>query len=222
MCKYRVIRLSCWNSMILGLATNSQEKKAINLFRKLESSSSLDPDFVSFIGVLTACNHSGLVDSVKEYFSLMTETYNIKPSVQHYSCMVDVLGGTGFLEEPEELIKGMPIPPDAIIWGSLLSSITRFGYAEMAERAARQLNELDPSQTSSFVLMSNVYASSGRYQKAIEQRVVLKQKQIEKVPGCSLIELNGKVHEFVAGGTLHPSTAKIYHALDEMLLQQNE
>ncbi|CAI0449151.1 unnamed protein product [Linum tenue] len=214
--------LSCWNSMILGLATNSQEKKAINLFRKLESSSSLDPDFVSFIGVLTACNHSGLVDSAKEYFSLMTETYNIKPSVQHYSCMVDVLGGAGFLEEAEELIKGMPIPPDAIIWGSLLSSSTRFGKAEMAERAARQLNELDPSQTSSFVLMSNVYASSGRYQKAIEQRVVLKQKQIEKVPGCSSIELNGKVHEFVAGGTLHPAAAKIYNALDEMLLQQNE
>ncbi|CAN1758956.1 Pentatricopeptide repeat-containing protein At2g42920, chloroplastic [Linum perenne] len=213
--------LSCWNSMILGLATNGHEQEAIDLFGKIESSS-LYPDSVSFIGVFTACSHAGLVDTAKEYFSLMTEAYNIEPLIQHYSCMVDVLGRAGLLEEAEELIKGMTISPDAIIWGSLLASSNIHGNTEMAKRAARNLNELDPSGASSFVLMSNVHASSGQFREAIKQRTGLKEHQIKKVPGCSSIELNGEVHEFIAGGSLHPEAGKIYDALDELGLVLNQ
>ncbi|CAN0913942.1 Pentatricopeptide repeat-containing protein At2g42920, chloroplastic [Linum grandiflorum] len=216
--------LSCWNSMILGLATNGHEQEAIDIFEKIPLSN-LEPDFVSFIGVLTACNHGGFVDMAKEYFSLMRESYNIKPLIQHYSCMVDVLGRAGFLEEAEEVIKGMTdVVPDAIIWGSLLSSSEIHGNVEMAKRAATELYKLDPSGTSRFVLMSNVHASAGQLEEAIEERVVMKENQVTKVPGCSSIELDGEVHEFVAGGSLHPEAGKIYDTLDELgfILKQTE
>ena len=111
--------LSCWNSIIMGLATNGCEEEAIELFSRLKSSSFV-PDDVSFLGVLTACSHSGMVEKARKYFSVMRETYRIAPSIKHYSCMVDVLGRAGLLEEAEKLIDGMPLKADAIIWGSLL------------------------------------------------------------------------------------------------------
>ncbi|KAJ9147144.1 hypothetical protein P3X46_029336 [Hevea brasiliensis] len=215
--------LSCWNSTILGLAMNGQDNEAFQLFSLLESSN-LKPDHVSFIGVLTACNHSGLVDKAKDYFLLMKERYKIKPSIKHYSCMVDVLGRVGLLEEAEELIRSMPMDPDTIIWGSLLWSCCKYGNIEMANRAAKHLIELDPSESSSFVLMANFFAASGHFEEAIEQRLSVKEKQIEKEPGCSLIEVNGEVHEFVAGGRLHPKSKEIYYLLDflKLIIKETE
>ncbi|KAJ6773969.1 REPEAT-CONTAINING PROTEIN putative-RELATED [Salix purpurea] len=189
--------------------------EAVRLFSMLESSN-LKPDYVSFIGVLTACNHAGMLDRAKDYFLLMAETYKIEPSIKHYSCMVDVLGRAGLLEEAEELIRSMPVNPDAIIWGSLLSSCRKYGNIEMAKRAAKHVNELDPNESSSFVLLSNVYAAHSHFEEAIEQRLSLKEKQMDKEPGCSLIEVNGEVHEFVSGGRLHPRSKDIYHALDDL------
>lgn len=207
--------LSCWNSIILGLAMNGHENEAIQIFSMLESSN-FKPDNVSFIGVLTACNHSGMVDKAKDYFLLMTEKYKMKPSIKHYGCMVDVLGRAGLLEEAEELIRSMPVNPDDIIWGSLLSASRKYGNIETAKRAAKHVTELDPSECSSFVLMSNVYAASSHYEEAMRQRLSLKEKQIDKEPGCSLIEVNGEVHEFVSGGRLHPKAKEIYHLLDDL------
>lgn len=209
--------LSCWNAMILGLATNGCEQDAIRLFSKLESSS-LEPGYVSFIGVLTACNHAGMVDEAKSYFSLMTGRYKIKPDIKHYSCMVDVLGNAGLLEEAEQLIRNMPIDDDAIIWGSLLSASRKHGNVEIAKRAAKHVIEHDPAESSGYVLMSNVYAATKQFEKAIKLRVLMKEKQLEKEPGCSLIEVDGEVHEFVSGGRLHPQAKEIYSVLNELKL----
>ncbi|KAK5783202.1 pentatricopeptide repeat-containing protein At2g42920, chloroplastic [Gossypium arboreum] len=209
--------LSCWNAMILGLATNGCEQEAIRLFSKLEASS-FEPDYVSFIGVLMACNHGGMVDRARQYFSLMTEKYKIKPSIKHYSCMVDVLGNAGFLEEAEQLITSMPINGDAIIWGSLLSACRKHGNVEMAKKAVKHVIELDPDESSGYVLMSNVYAANKQFEEAIKQRLLVKEKQLEKEPGCSLIEVNGEVHEFVSGGRLHPQAKEIYPVLNELKL----
>lgn len=206
--------LSCWNSMIMGLATNGCEGEAIELFTRLNSFN-LEPDDVTFLSVLTACNHPGLVDKAKEYFLLMTKKYKIEPSIKHYSCMVDVLGQAGLLEQAEKVILSMPIEPDAIIWGSLLSACRKHGNVEMAQRAAERVIELEPSESSAYVLMSNVYADSSRFEEAIEQRLSMKEKRIEKEPGCSLIEVDGEVHEFVAFGRTHPRTKEIYSLLDE-------
>lgn len=206
--------LSCWNSIIIGLAMNGHEREAFEFFSELELSK-FKPDSVSFIGVLTACKHLGAVDKAKDYFALMMNEYKIEPSIKHYTCMVEVLGQAAFLEEAEELIQGMPIKPDAIIWGSLLSSCRKHGNVQRAKRAAQRVYELNPSDASGYVLMSNVYAASNKFEEAVEQRVLMKENLTEKEPGCSSIELYGEVHEFLAGGRLHPKTQEIYHLLND-------
>ncbi|KAL9145477.1 hypothetical protein ABFS82_13G044800 [Erythranthe guttata] len=194
--------LSGWNSMILGLATNGFEEEAFQLFTELEQSSNLNPDSVSFIGVLTASNHSVRVDKAREYFKVMKETYGIEPTIKHYGCLVDVLGRAGLIEQAAEVIKSMPMKPDAIIWGSLLSACRRCRDVGVAELAARNLLLAGPDETSAHVLMSNVYAASGDFKKAVNERTKMKKKKMEKQPGCSFIEVDGEVHEFLSGGDL--------------------
>ncbi|KAI8006611.1 Pentatricopeptide repeat-containing protein [Camellia lanceoleosa] len=201
--------LSCWNSIILGLATNGREEEALQFFLRLESLSEHEPDCVSFIGVLTACNHSGLVDKARDYFTLMTKKYNIEPSMRHYGCLVDVLGRAGLVEEAEEVIMtGMPMSPDEVILGSLLSACWKHGNVEIGQRVAKKLVELNPRESCGYVLMSNFYAASGEFEKAMAERIAMKKKQ----PGCSSIEIDGVVHEFVAGGRrLNPQIQEIYY-----------
>ncbi|KAI8006606.1 Pentatricopeptide repeat-containing protein [Camellia lanceoleosa] len=201
--------LSCWNSIILGLATNGREEEALQFFLRLESLSEHEPDCVSFIGVLTACNHSGLVDKARDYFTFMTKKYNIEPSMRHYGCLVDVLGRAGLVEEAEEVIMtSMPMSPDEVILGSLLSACWKHGNVEIGQRVAKKLVELNPSESCGYVLMSNFYAASGEFEKAMAERIAMKKKQ----PGCSSIEIDGVVHEFVAGGRrLNPQIQEIYY-----------
>ncbi|CAM8958875.1 unnamed protein product [Rhodiola kirilowii] len=206
------LSLSCWNSMILGLAMNGYEDEAIGLFSRLKLLN-LRPDEVSFVGVLTACNHSGLVNEALEYFSSMINTYSLQPSIKHYGCLVDALGRAGRLREAEELILSMPIEPDVVIWSSLLSSSRKHGEVEMAERAATSLLRLDPSDACGYVIMSNVYSSSDRFEEAMEQRLAMRKMGAEKDPGCSLICVNGEVHEFISGGRLHTQSEQIYTML---------
>lgn len=208
--------LSCWNSIILGLATNGRAETALQFFSRLKSSDH-EPDGVSFIGVLTACNHSGLVDEARKYFALMTEEYKIEPSLKHYGCLVDALGRAGLLQEAEEVIRSMPRRPDSVIWGSLLSACWKHGNNEIGQRVAKILIELDPSESSGHVLMSNAHAASGEFEKAIHERVLMKKKQIEKQPGCSLIEVDGVVHEFVAGGKLSSQIQEMYFPVNNDL-----
>ncbi|KAD6796527.1 hypothetical protein R6Q59_019686 [Mikania micrantha] len=211
--------LSCWNSMIMGLATNGRENEAIELFSKL-GSSDLEPDDVSFIGVLMACNHSGLVGKAKHYFHLMRERYKIEASIKHYGCMIDVLGRAGLLKEAETLVKSMPMKADGVIWGSLLSSCRSYGDVKMGEWAYRNLINLGvgaDEESCGHVLLSNVYASTGHFDMAMQERILMKQKQIDKNPGCSLIEVNGEVHEFLSGGRLHPQTP----LLQNLILDDN-
>ncbi|KAF5766974.1 putative tetratricopeptide-like helical domain superfamily [Helianthus annuus] len=209
--------LSCWNSMIMGLAMHGRENEAIELFSRLDS-----PDDVSFIGVLTACNHSRSVGKAKHYFSLMKERYKIKPSIKHYGCMIDVLCRAGLLKEAETLIKSMPMKPDAVIWGSVLSSCRRYGDVKMGQWAYNNLLDLGVDESCGHVLLSNVYAAGGQFEMAIQERMLMKEKRIEKNPGCSLIEVDGEVHEFVAGGRLHPQVQEIHCLLENLTLMLHD
>ncbi|XP_057515270.1 pentatricopeptide repeat-containing protein At2g42920, chloroplastic [Amaranthus tricolor] len=195
--------LSSWNSMILGLANNGCEEEAFELFYELISLK-IEPNEVTFLGLLIACCYKGYVNQARDFFLLMKERYKIKPSIKHYSCMVDVLGQAGLLNEAEQLIKKMPMEPDAIIWGSLLSSCRKYGNVEMAIRAGRHINEINSNDSAAYILMSNVYAASGQFENAIEQRVSMKERHVPKEKGCSSIEVNGQVQEFGSAGKLHP------------------
>ncbi|XP_058101218.1 pentatricopeptide repeat-containing protein At2g42920, chloroplastic [Magnolia sinica] len=212
--------LSSWNSVISGLGMHGRGKEAMELFLRLKSS--LQPDSVSFLAILTACNHSGMVDEARHYFSLMIETYKIEPMIKHYGCMIDILGRAGHLEEAEDLMKNMPIEPDIVIWGSLLSAYRSHGNVEMCEWVVEQMIELDPGDSCGYVLLSNAYADASRFSDAVDVRLMMKEKWVRKEPGCSLIEVEGVVHEFVAGGKLHPQAREIYRLLDELGLQLKE
>ncbi|XP_023530494.1 pentatricopeptide repeat-containing protein At2g42920, chloroplastic [Cucurbita pepo subsp. pepo] len=209
--------LSSWNSMIFGLAVNGCENEAVMLFKMLESSSNLKPDSVSFMAVLTACNHGAMVDEGRGFFSLMTNTYRMEASIKHYNIMVDILGRAGFLEEAEQLIETMPVEADSIIWGCLLSACRTYGNTEMGKRAAEKVKELDPEESMGYVVMANIQASTNDFVGAMEERVSMRMKKVKKEAGCSVIEVDDEVHEFIAGGgRSNPKAREIYLVLDEL------
>lgn len=193
--------LSSWNSMILGLANNGFEDEAIRLFKDLELSE-IKPDEVTFLGVLTACVYSGNVNQARDYFLMMTQKYEIEPSIKHYSCMVEGLGKAGLLNEAVRLIITMPMSPDVATWGSLLSASRKHGNVEMASLASKHVKELDSKDSSAYVMMSNVLAMSGEYENAVEQRVLMRKMDVLKERGGSSIEIDGEVREFASGGRL--------------------
>ncbi|WOL07991.1 pentatricopeptide repeat-containing protein [Canna indica] len=210
--------LPSWNSLILGLAMHGHFEEATQLFSRLQSSS-LKPDNVTFLNILTACNHSGMVDEAMHYFSLMINDYSIEPGIEHYGCMVDLLGRAGLLEEAEKLIQMMPVEPDPAIWGSLLSAGRFHRNVDIARRAGREVLQLDDLDTGGYVLLSNTYAEAGETSNAIKTRVKMKEQKVRKEPGCSMIEIDGLTYEFVAGGMMHPQAKEVYEILEGLASQ---
>ncbi|XP_010254277.1 PREDICTED: putative pentatricopeptide repeat-containing protein At3g15930 [Nelumbo nucifera] len=204
-----------WTAMIVGLAVNGHGEEALDLFHEMLRSS-VKPDEVTYIGVLCACTHGGLVDKGRELFSRMTTFHGIEPNVTHYGCMVDLLGRAGHLIEAQELIKNMPMKPNSIVWGALLGACRVHKDAELAEIAVKHLLELEPENGAVYVLLSNIYAACNRWGDVREVRKMMMDRKIKKTPGCSLIEMNGVVHEFVAGDQSHPQSSEIYSKLDKM------
>ncbi|KAJ6811321.1 pentatricopeptide repeat-containing protein-like, chloroplastic [Iris pallida] len=205
--------LSTWNAMISGLAMHGHGEDAVRMFSRLESSR-FQPDHVSFIGILTACNHSGMVDEARYYFSRMSRVYGIERGIEHYGCLVDVLGRAGLVQEAEDVIGRMHIAPDSIVWGSLLSACRSCGNVEIGERAAAKIIELDPRDAGGYMNLSNGYASCGDFDRAVRVRTAMERKGVRKEPGCSVIEVDGVVSEFVAGGMLHARAGEICRVLE--------
>lgn len=205
-----------WTAVILGLAVNGHGEEAIDMFDRMLRAFEA-PDEVTFIGVLTACTHAGLVDKGRDFFLSMTVTYRIAPNVIHYGCIIDLLGRAGKLREALETIGKMPMKPSSAIWGTLLAACRVHGNSEIGELAAERLLELDPENSMAYVLLSNLYAKSNRWGDVRWLRQVMMEKGIKKEPGCSLIEMNGTIHEFVAGDRSHPMSEEIYSKLDKVL-----
>ncbi|KAJ0075054.1 hypothetical protein Patl1_34576 [Pistacia atlantica] len=204
-----------WTAMIVGLAINGHGQEALDMFSEMLRAS-ITPDEVTYVGVLCACTHTGMVDEGRKYFSGMTSQHSIEPNVTHYGCMVDLLGRAGRLKEALEVIKNMPMKPNSIVWGALLGACRVHKDAEMAEMAAKQILELDPDNGAVYVLLCNIYAACNRLDNLREVRQLMLDRGIKKTPGCSLIEMNGVVHEFVAGDQSHPETGEIYLKLEKM------
>ncbi|GAA0139167.1 hypothetical protein LIER_00770 [Lithospermum erythrorhizon] len=191
-----------WTGMIVGLAINGHGKEALSMFSKMLEASEM-PDEITYIGVLSACTHSGLVNEGRMFFARMIVDHDIKLNVAHYGCMVDLLGRAGKLMEAYEVVKNMPIKPNSIVWGSLLSACRVQKNVDMAETVAKRLLQLEPDNGSAYILLCNIYATCKRWNSLHEVRNLMMVKGIKKIPGCSLIEMNGMVHEFVAGDQSH-------------------
>ncbi|MCD7449459.1 hypothetical protein HAX54_052421 [Datura stramonium] len=205
-----------WTAIIIGLATNGHEREALDMFFEMLRASET-PDDVTYIGVLSACTHMGLVDEGKRFFASMTSQHRIQPNVIHYGCMVDLLGRAGRLEEAYEVIKNMPMKPSSIVWGALLGACRVHKDVQMAEIAAQQILQLDPGNGAVYVLLCNIYAACKKWENLHETRRIMTDRRIKKTPGCSLIEMHGIVHEFVAGDQSHPQSKSIYSKLAELI-----
>ncbi|KAL4202386.1 hypothetical protein AMTRI_Chr02g263480 [Amborella trichopoda] len=207
--------IGTWNAMIVGLAIHGFTDGALRVFEDMLKEN-ITPNAITFIGVLSACSHGGLVSEGRRYFALMSDDYQIEPNLKHYGCMVDVLGRAGYLEEAQEVIRQMPIKPDQVVWATLLAACRLHNNLEIGEYMAKGLMELSPSEPSGYVLLSNIYAAAKRWEDVIKVRKMMRERGVKKVPGCTSIELNGEVYEFVAGDYSHPLSNEIYIKLDEM------
>ncbi|KAG8378781.1 hypothetical protein BUALT_Bualt07G0020700 [Buddleja alternifolia] len=205
-----------WTALIQGLASNGQGKKALK-FYNLMIQEDIKPNDVTFIGVLSACNHAGLVEQGQGYFISMTRDFGIQPRIEHYGCMVDILARAGLIENTYEFIKNMPIKPNTIIWRTLLASCRVYKHVELAEEALKHVIRLEPAHSGDYILLSNLYASTGRLEDAVTLRNEMKRLGIKKSPGYSYIELDGIVHEFSAEDKVHPQSREVYKAIEKMM-----
>ncbi|KAE7998811.1 hypothetical protein FH972_003319 [Carpinus fangiana] len=188
--------IAAWTSIIYGLAMNGKTSKALELFSEVKQAGA-KPDDITFIGVLSACNHGGLIEEGRHFFNSMTKEYKIEPKLEHYGCLIDLLGRAGKLDEAEELIEEVPKENSEIIvplYCSLLSACRVHGNVEMGERVAEWLVKIESSDSTSHTLLANIYASSDRWEDVMKVRRKMKNLGVKKVPGCSSIEVNGIVH----------------------------
>ncbi|XVE79963.1 hypothetical protein DITRI_Ditri14bG0099600 [Diplodiscus trichospermus] len=198
-----------WNAMISALAFHGRPHEALSLFERMSTEGrDACPNDVTFVGVLSACVHAGLVDEGWRYFKLMSSTYGLTPKIEHYSCMVDLLARAGQLYEAWDFIEKMPEKPDEIVLGALLGACQKCKNIDVSERVMQLLLQIEPSNSGNYVISSKIYANSRRWDESAKMRVLMRQKGVNKTPGCSWIEIEAQLHEFLAGDDL------LYHSID--------
>ncbi|KAJ8643893.1 hypothetical protein MRB53_005641 [Persea americana] len=207
-----------WNAMIGGFAMHGHGRDALQLFQTMLASG-IQPTDVTFVGVLRACSHAGMVDQGLSYFKAMTEGYNVEPTIEHYGCMVDLLGRAGRLEEAEKLMKSTDEGRDVVLLKTLLGACRVHGNIEIGERIGNQLIDLASDDSSCYVLLANLFASVGRWEDVNKLRNLMKKRGVRKIAGCTSIELDSVVHEFHAGDMSHPRIEEIYAKLEEIRLE---
>ncbi|EXB36666.1 hypothetical protein L484_002079 [Morus notabilis] len=202
-----------WAAIIGGFAVHGQVMEAIRCLERMQADDGLKPDGVVLLGVLTACTHAGLQKEGQLLLHNMESQYGILPKHEHYSCVVDLLCRAGKLREAYQLIRRMPMKPLASVWGALLSGCRIRNYVDLAELAVKELvlleNEDKRGQDGVYVQLSNIYLAAQRTEDAVLIRKMIGDKGIRKTPGCSTVEVDGRVNEFVSGDIVHSCQAKI-------------
>ncbi|KAL3813515.1 hypothetical protein ACJIZ3_014783 [Penstemon smallii] len=208
-----------WNAMVCAYAHHGHGNEALLTFQKMQLENIM-PNHATFVAVLRACAHIGLVNEALHYFNLMQNRYGLEPQLEHYSSMVDILGRSGRLVNALKLIQEMPFEADDVIWRTLLSICKMNGNVEVAVIAANSLLELDPQDSSAYILLSNIYADAGMWSEVSKMRKIMRHCGLKKEPGCSWIEIQSEVHMFLVGDKAHPRCEEIYDKLgmlfDEM------
>ncbi|GAV84881.1 PPR domain-containing protein/PPR_3 domain-containing protein [Cephalotus follicularis] len=211
--------LTAWNSMINCFALHGQGARAITVFEEMMQCGDghVMPDGVTFIGLLNACTHGGLLEKGRAYFELMTRNYGIEPRIEHYGCLIDLLGRAGQFEEALEVVRTMNIPPDEVVWGSLLNGCRIHGHTDLAEFAVKRLIEIDPKNGGYGIMLANLYGELEKWDEARKVRKLLKERNAYKTPGCSWVEIDNQVHQFYSVDRTHPRTEEIYMMLDSLI-----
>ncbi|KAJ8639236.1 hypothetical protein MRB53_015930 [Persea americana] len=205
-----------WTSMITAYGSHGQAIEALELFREMQQTEA-KPDRVTFLAVLSACSHAGLVDEGCHYFNQMTSGYGIKPALEHYSCLIDLLGRAGRLHEAYNTLQNTPmLRTDAGLVGALFSACNLHGNLVLGEEVARLLIEIDPDDHSTYIVLSNMYAATGRWDKVRQVRSEMKQRRLKKTPGCSWIEVDKRINPFFVEDKSHPQAEMIYACLKSL------
>eukprot|EP01018_Ginkgo_biloba_P040022 Gb_26861 [translate_table: standard] len=204
-----------WTVMIAGYGKYGHVKEVFQLLKQMQEAD-MKPNHITFLAILSACSHAGLVEEAWHYFGSMTHDYCFTPRVEHYTCMVDLLGRAGHLVEAYDFINKMPIEPDPAIWGALLSACRIHANIELGILAAEKLFELDPDSSGNYVVLSNMYAASSRWEDVSKVRQMMKDRGLKKEPGCSWIEVQKRVHVFLVGDKSHPQSEEIYATLERL------
>ncbi|KAM1494549.1 hypothetical protein EV2_029833 [Malus domestica] len=199
-----------WGAMISGFAIHGDAEKCFELFDEMVANG-MYPNEVIFVAILSACSHAGRVEMGYEYFYKMVHDYGIRPSIEHYGCMVDLLGRAGRLEEAEELIMSMPENPNSVIWGALLGACRTHGDLRRGNLAFKHLTELEPMSGDRYKLAGIMFANTGEKESATEIQKLIGENELETTRGMSFIEIDGVVHEFVAGTIHHSRHKEIYN-----------
>ncbi|KAJ6824842.1 putative LRR receptor-like serine/threonine-protein kinase [Iris pallida] len=204
-----------WTSIIGSYASHGHGREAIQLFDRMLNENIM-PNEISFVAVLSACSHGGLVKEGYKYFRAMQENHNVAPGIEHFTCMVDLLGRAGLLDEARNFIYENSISHHTVMWRALLSACRVHQNVKMAVWASEQLVQLDPDDVGSYVLLSNIYASQRKFAEASKLRKLMQDRGMTKEPGWSWIQLRNKVHAFVAGDRSHPEAEGIYSYLERL------
>ncbi|KAL5997799.1 hypothetical protein ACLOJK_008731, partial [Asimina triloba] len=223
--------LVSWTVMVAGYGMHGHGQQAIELFNQMLKLG-IKPNEVSFVAILSACSHSGLVDEGWTFFHIISNC-GIEPNLEHYVCMVDLLSRAGHLSKAYGFIKSMPIKPDSSVWAALLSGCWTHRDVKLAEKVAEHVFELEPENTSHYILLSNIYAEADKWDaaKKVRERIgsskrlqerIGSSKRLQENPGCSWIEIKGKVHVFAAGDRSHPHAKRIKSLLEGVRTRMKE
>ncbi|XP_058109448.1 pentatricopeptide repeat-containing protein At1g25360 [Magnolia sinica] len=204
-----------WNAMIAALGQHGQGTEALDLFDRMLHEG-ISPDRITFLTVLSACSHAGLVEEGCRYFELMENVYGITPSADHYARLIDLLCRAGRISEAKNMIGTMPFKPRPPIWEALLSGCCIHGDMALGIHAAEKLFELTPQHDGTYVLLSNMYAAVGRWDDVARVRKMMKDRGVKKEPGCSWIDVANKVHVFLVDDTVHPEVQQVYRFLESL------
>ncbi|CAN6447162.1 unnamed protein product [Victoria cruziana] len=208
---------SAWNALIRGLSLNGCEGEALNVFREMQLLQ-VEPDSFTFLALLTACRHAGWLDAAWHFFNCMRTVRGIKPSLAHYGCMVNLLGHAGNLLEAEELLLNMPMKPGISTWGALLFACRSHGNVEVGERVTHRILDLDPGNTDCQLLLANIYAEAGQWQRAVNIREMMKEVcQGQRIPGLSSVHVVDEVHGFVAGSHMRQGQSYFFLNRDNIM-----
>ncbi|KAL7114943.1 hypothetical protein ACP275_04G152900 [Erythranthe tilingii] len=204
-----------WTAMISAYQQHGCADRVVEMFDEMLKAG-IKPDYITFVSVLSACGHTGRVDEGFSYFNLMSESYKMNPGLEHYACMVDLLGRAGRLDEAKRFVEKMPIEPDISIWGALLGACRKHGDIDMGKEVAERLFQIEPNNPGNYVLLRNMYARGGRLEEANEVRRLMEFNRVRKEPGYSWLDVRNTTHVFKAHDRSHFMTNEIYEKLGEL------
>ncbi|XP_027167948.1 pentatricopeptide repeat-containing protein At5g61800 [Coffea eugenioides] len=213
--------LYTWNAMLVGFAMHGHGKLLYDYLTRM-ADAGIKPDGVTFLGVLVGCSHAGLTNEARRLFTEMEGVYGVPKELKHYGCMADLLGRAGLIEEAVEMIEKMPMGADVYVWGGLLGGCRMHGNTEVAEKVAQRVIAIKPEDGGVYSVLANVYANAERWDDLVRMRRLSDRTRVNKSAGCSLIQLNGVSHEFVAGDDAHPLAEEIHLVLNVLEQHKSE